>query len=234
MVQSFGNGFEPEKPERSNDSPKSFSEDFSAGPTAGLSPQSLFVFGSFSEGMVHFNKIAPYVDSLRPATIYGSLLRCPSGLIVLDVDGAETVQGEIVTLKKSEFLFALLDSFHGVRLDLPEDGLFFRNQATAVLDCGATEITTAYYMNPRKIPRGSVRVEDANWKRSFLDQPPLYARLSERQKSYIQKLGASSGRDIVPIDLGLYRELMQMEIVIDKGRRLALSSLGQDLYRLLC
>ena len=37
--------------------------------------------------------------------------------------------------------------------------------------------------------------------------------------------------DIIPIDdLTLYRELMKLELIVDKGRRLALSSLGKEVY----
>ncbi len=51
--------------------------------------------------------------------------------------------------------------------------------------------------------------------------------LSSRQASYVKKLGQISGRDILPIDLDLYRELMKLGLIIDKGRRLALTDLGK-------
>ncbi len=57
--------------------------------------------------------------------------------------------------------------------------------------------------------------------------------LSEKQMDYILRLGKVSGREIVPIDLQLYRELMNLEIIVDKGRRLALSKLGHEIYRFL-
>jgi hypothetical protein len=65
------------------------------------------------------------------------------------------------------------------------------------------------------------------------EEPVFTEKLSEKQKSYVQRLGAISGREIVPIDLGLYRELMNLELIVDKGRRLALSKLGQEVYRYL-
>ena len=55
--------------------------------------------------------------------------------------------------------------------------------------------------------------------------------LSEQQKNYIIKLGGSRGRDVVPINLGLYRELMQLDLIVDKGRRLALTKRGKDIYQ---
>jgi hypothetical protein len=74
---------------------------------------------------------------------------------------------------------------------------------------------------------------DGDWKSLLLNQANLLDKLTERQKTYIQRLGASLGREIVPIDLPLYRELMNLELIVDKGRRLALSKLGQEVYRYL-
>jgi hypothetical protein len=53
--------------------------------------------------------------------------------------------------------------------------------------------------------------------------------LSSRQANYVKKLGQISGRDILPIDLDLYRELMKLGLIIDKGRRLALTELGKKI-----
>lgn len=61
----------------------------------------------------------------------------------------------------------------------------------------------------------------------------LKTDLTEKQKDYILRLGRVSGREIIPIDLPLYRELMNLEIIVDKGRRLALSKLGHEIYRYL-
>ncbi len=51
--------------------------------------------------------------------------------------------------------------------------------------------------------------------------------LSPRQATYVKRLSQITGREIVPIDLDLYRELLKLEIIIDKGRRLALTKLGK-------
>lgn len=61
----------------------------------------------------------------------------------------------------------------------------------------------------------------------------LSEQLTEKQRSYVVKLGKCSGRDIVPIDLNLYRELLKLELVVDKGRRLALTPLGQNVFKSL-
>lgn len=57
-------------------------------------------------------------------------------------------------------------------------------------------------------------------------------QLTDKQRSYVLKLGAARARDIVPIqDLNLYRELLKLEMIVDKGRRLALSQLGRQVYQ---
>ena len=76
-------------------------------------------------------------------------------------------------------------------------------------------------------------IENGDWRQSLKENPVLPDSLTEKQVCYIRKLGASSGRDIVPIDLQLYRELMKLDLIVDKGRRLALTKLGKDVYRFL-
>ncbi|MNY36180.1 hypothetical protein D3C86_1706530 [compost metagenome] len=74
-------------------------------------------------------------------------------------------------------------------------------------------------------------IAGGDWRKSIEEQPVLTAKLTERQVTYIQRLGKTTGREIIPIDLPLYRELMNLELIVDKGRRLALSKLGQEVYR---
>ena len=85
--------------------------------------------------------------------------------------------------------------------------------------------------NIATLSKNAERIEGGEWKQSLQKMPPLPEILTEKQKSYVVKLGSAKGRDIVPInDLSLYRELMKLELIVDKGRRLALSSLGKDVY----
>lgn len=59
----------------------------------------------------------------------------------------------------------------------------------------------------------------------------LSAKLSPEQRQYLRKLGSATGRQVVPINLRLYRELLNLELIVDKGRRLALSKLGHEVIR---
>lgn len=58
--------------------------------------------------------------------------------------------------------------------------------------------------------------------------------LTDAQRKYVLKLGAARARDIVLIDdLTLYREMIKKDLIVDKGRRVALSRLGKEIYQVI-
>lgn len=202
--------------------------------------ENIFVYGSLTEGMVHYDRIKSLVKSVRPAWAFAFCFRLPVGYPVLtEVDpqglgrSATRVGGQILQIEASELLFKILDEFHGYNPLQIEKSLSFKKEIQVFDESGLNFSAQTYYVNPAKLPAQSVYLEDGDWRRSLNSNPALPHQLSEAQVSYIKKLGASTGREIVPIDLALYRELMKLEIVVDKGRRLALTKLGKDVYKYL-
>ncbi|MCM2280448.1 MAG: gamma-glutamylcyclotransferase [Bdellovibrionaceae bacterium] len=192
----------------------------------------LFVYGSFSEGMVHYSRLLPYLLDVRPAFVMGSVFRLPVGFPVYLQQGFYDIPGQVVRVTRPEVLLPLLDEFHGISVLTPDHGLFTRVE-TDVRLADTTERAWIYALLPHRLPKTAKPIEGGDWTRSLKENPPLPLRLTERQRTYIRKLGQCSGRDIVPIDLALYRELMHLDLVVDKGRRLALTPLGQDVHRFL-
>ena len=190
-----------------------------------------FVYGSMSEGMVHFNKIQNFIESSVVARIQAAAYRLKVGFPAL-LKGEGWAEGQLVEVRTSDLLLGLLDEFYGFNSQIPEKSLYLRQEVEVLVD-GWTEKVRAwvYFLNPMKMPGNAVLIEDGNWKKSLESEPALTSKLTERQITYIQRLGKSTGREIVPIDLILYRELMNLELIVDKGRRLALSKLGQEVYR---
>lgn len=191
-----------------------------------------FVCGSLCEGMIHFSKIEKFVESSVFARIKATAYRLKVGFPVLARGGADLVPGQLVELNGSDLLIALLDEFHGFnRLD-PDKSLCTREEVE-VFPEGLSESVKAwvYFVNPLKLPVNAQVISGGDWMKSIEEQPVLTSKLTERQVTYIQRLGKTTGREIVPIDLALYRELMNLELIVDKGRRLALSKLGQEVYR---
>lgn len=191
-----------------------------------------FVYGSLCEGMVHFSKIQNFIESSIFARIQGSAYRLKVGFPALLKEGRDLIPGQLVELKGSELLVGLLDEFFGFNRLEPEKSLYCRDEIEVYPE-GATEPVKAwaYFLSPTKLPMNAVRIPGGDWKKSLEEKPSLIQELTEKQTSYIQRLGKSVGREIVPIDLALYRELMNLELIVDKGRRLALSKLGQEVFR---
>lgn len=197
-----------------------------------MNGQMLFVYGSMAEGMVHFGKIKDFINSVAPAFARGTVYRLKVGYPAMVLQGEDIISGNLVELNATEMLWHLLDGFYGYNAQEPEKSLFVR-QAINLVANGVLLQAWAYVLPPERIPANAQIISGGDWKTALQQQPPLIEKMTDRQKNYVLKLGASSGREIIPIDMGLYRELMNLELIVDKGRRLALSRLGQDLYRAL-
>lgn len=191
-----------------------------------------FVYGSFCEGMVHFTKIQNFVESSIFARVKATAYRLKVGFPALVKGGGDLVPGQLVEIKGSELLLNLMDEFFGFNRHDPDKSLYSREEIE-VFPEGASQAVRAwaYFLNPLKLPMNAAVIPGGDWKKSLEDRPAITTQLSEKQVTYIQKLGRSTGREIVPIDLTLYRELMNLELIVDKGRRLALSKLGQEVYK---
>lgn len=190
-----------------------------------------FAIGSWTEGMLHFEKLKKFIVSYENATIPGSVYRLPVGFPVYLDEGNDEVSGQLIELEVDQTLLSLMDAFHGVHLADVSKGLHQRVQKTVKKMSGQLEQAQVYVFNPKKLTKKAQLIEGGLWQDSLKNDPPVTTQLTEKQITYILKLGAVKGRDIVPInDLTLYRELMKLELIVDKGRRLALSSLGKEVY----
>ncbi len=198
-----------------------------------MSKSTLFVYGSMMKGMVHHNKVAAMVKEVKPGTCEGTLYRLPVGYPAM-VEGPGVVKGELLTLNNFKDLIKILDEFEGFSLTTPEKSLYMRVEKPITLEVGKKPVTSfVYVLNNLKLPKESTVIDSGDYRASMQVQPPLSNLLTDSQKRYILKLGASSGRDIVPINLDIYRDLLNKGLIIDKGRRLALTNLGIDVYRYL-
>lgn len=195
-----------------------------------MSTNSFFLYGSLAEGMCLYHKIKNFVSSCEEATFTGSLYRSKLGYPLLKKEGNDQIVGNLVQLPGSDMVLSLIDELMGFDLQNLEKSLNHREKVLVTTEMGEKE-AYIYFANPAKFPIQAQYIQGGDWKKSIVETPALPMRLTEKQKTYIHKLGQCSGRDIVPIDLSLYRELMNLELVIDKGRRIALTKLGQEVYR---
>ncbi len=197
-----------------------------------MSTNSVFICGDSLNEDSFLGRIQNLIVSSEAAIIRASVYRLKIGFPILCKSGADSIKGLLVRLNTSEMCLHLVDELMGFFPQDPAQGLTIR-EMTSVQTVNGVEDTSVYFVNPEKMNSEMKYIEEGDWQRALAEKPPIPSKLSEKQRCYIQKLGKSSGRDIVPIDLGLYRELMNLELVIDKGRRIALTKLGQEVYRYL-
>ncbi|MBL7546191.1 MAG: gamma-glutamylcyclotransferase [Bdellovibrionaceae bacterium] len=197
-----------------------------------MSTNSVFICDALTGGDLFLNKVQNLIVSSEEATVQGAVYRSKVGFPFLAKSGTDSVQGLLVRLNPSDMCIHILDELMGFFPQNPAQGLTHREVVKVSTSNGSVE-AFVYFLNSEKISSELKYIENGDWQRVLVEKPPLPQKLTERQRNYIQKLGKSSGRDIVPIDLALYRELMNLELVIDKGRRIALTKLGQEVYRYL-
>jgi len=185
-----------------------------------------------ADGDFFLGKVQNLIVSTESASIQAAVYRSKVGFPVLVKAGSDRVQGTLVHLNSSEMAGHIIDEMMGFFPQNPAQGLTHKELTPVKTENGDAN-AYVYFLNPEKVSSDVKYIENGDWQKALTEKPPIPKKLSERQRSYIQKLGKSSGRDIVPIDLALYRELMNLELVIDKGRRIALTKLGQEVYRYL-
>lgn len=197
-----------------------------------MSTNSIFLCTCVADEDFFLGKIQNLIVSTEVATIQAAVYRSKIGFPVLLKQGADEVQGILVHLNATDLTTHLVDELMGYFAQDPAQGLTHKELVPVQTEAGVVE-THVYFLNPAKLNSDVKYIENGDWQKALSEKPPIPKKLNERQRNYIQKLGKSSGRDIVPIDLALYRELMNLELVIDKGRRIALTKLGQEVYRYL-
>lgn len=183
-----------------------------------------------AEGMVHFKKIQSAVLKIEKASVTGSAYQLACGYPVILSEGADHLPGQVVELKSPDFLIPLLDEFYGFSVFDPSKSLHLRQEIKVKADSGEEILCWVYFLNPKKLPTSAKAIPSAIWEEK-LKSPKFMDQLTVRQIQFIQKLSRISGREVVPIDLPLYRELISLELIVDKGRRLALSKFGQEVCR---
>lgn len=198
-----------------------------------MSLMNFYVYGSLTNGEIHFNKFFSCSAGTTAGVIKGAAYRLEVGYPIVIKEGVNEIPGEIVTCQVSETSLRLMDEFHGFSRINPEKSLYIREEVSVRTQSGEMVQAQCYFFNPLKLPKSAKLIAHGNWQEDIRINPPYTSKLNEREKDYIRKLGNSSGREIVPYQLDLYRELTNKGIIVDKGRRLALTRFGQEVLRFI-
>lgn len=188
-----------------------------------------FIYGSFSEGQVHFPKFSNFIQSQKKAFVKAEAyrLRCGYPSLCLDEQG-ELVEGTLCEIEVPESFWPIMDELLGFDPARGEKCFIVRQETEVLVDNYGRVQAQIYVLNPKKLTQAHQKIESGLWQLNMQKHPPIVYSLEPRHREYIVKLSKSKGRDIVPIKLDLYRELLSLEMIIDKGRRLALTPLGKE------
>lgn len=188
-----------------------------------------FLYGIYDEGQKCFPRFKNFITSSRPAYVKGNLYKLSCGLPLLAPGGEDVISGNLVELEIADSYWAIIDALNGFNALNPKKSLIVRQAVEVHLPESAPVQAQAYSINADKKVQGLELVPGGEWQTCMSSPQALIERLTDRQKTYIQKLSQAKGREIVPVDMALYRELMSLELIVDKGRRLALTHLGQEI-----
>ncbi len=193
-----------------------------------------FVGNTLQEKQLRQN-LEPYILSSKDRWVKGSLYHDEIGFVYFSELGNELIKGELISFVDASVIFSLIDEIFDFRPTSPQRGITIKKEIEifensdnhSSLPESSPVLVQAYVLNPSKTSKVKL-IEGSDWKAGFEKTPCYLDSLSEPQVTYLTKLSSSSGRDIVPINMPLYRELMKLNLIVDKGRRLALSPLGKQ------
>ncbi len=190
---------------------------------------SFFLYGVYDEGQKCYPRFKNFIVHQQTAYVKGTLFKLACGLALLNPQGEKVVPGRLVQLDINESHWPIIDALNGYNSSAGKKNFIVREQIEVSVHEGAPVLAQTYCLSPDKKMRGCQEITEDTFYTQFKEShQTLLDRLTERQKTYIQKLSQAKGREIVPVDMALYRELMSLELIVDKGRRLALTSLGQE------
>lgn len=191
---------------------------------------SFFLYGAYDEDQTSHSRFKEFVIKKEKAYAKGSLYTLSCGLNLMTTVGDTVIPGNLVELGGPESYLSILDSLSGYNPSSLKKSLVLRERLF-VSTTEAQPVETQTYCLNTNIKIAGLRQLDTEELSGAVGQQnaTLVDKLTERQKTYIQRLSQAKGREIVPVDLALYRELMSLELIVDKGRRLALSRLGSEI-----
>lgn len=191
---------------------------------------SFFIYGVYDEDQKCHARFKNFIVKKEKAYTKGSLHVLSCGLGLLSPEGQSVIPGHLIELEIPDSYWPILDMLSGFDASSAKKSFVHRQPVSVSLLEAQPLQTQAYCINPEKKIAGIKRLEGEEL-HAYFEKPTacLIDKLTERQKTYIQKLAQAKGREIVPVDMALYRELMSLELIVDKGRRLALTRLGSEI-----
>jgi len=190
---------------------------------------SFFTYGAFSKGQVHYSKFSKMIVGRKKAFVKANAYRLHCGYPILDTSKTEElIAGTLVELEAPESFWSVLDGLLGVDQLEAEKGFLKRCSILTMIDSFTSIKAQTYCINPKKLTKAHKKINRYQWPHEINKELKILTKLNDRHRQFLSRLSKVRGRDIVPIELDIYRELLSMDIIVDRGRRLALTPLGKE------
>jgi gamma-glutamylcyclotransferase (GGCT)/AIG2-like uncharacterized protein YtfP len=154
----------------------------------------------------------------------------PTGIPVFVPSLENSVSGEVIEFTDSSEASETLDRIHSVFPDRPERSYYVKSAMSAVVGGGA-ETAFVYHLPISKVPKSAERIQNGDWQKYLAEHTPLPSRLNSEERRWLRHMGDTSHRTAVKLPLAVYRQLVSLSLIVDNGRRLALTPLGREVYR---
>ncbi len=195
-----------------------------------MSVQKYFLYGFLNEDSLKAMGLT--LRSRASAKIRGTLFCLPAGFPVYVADGDEAIQGMAVEFEQTSEAMQVLDRFHHFFAETPNRSYYIRSIAEVSGEFGA-DVAHVYGLALNKVPKGARRIPQGDWPRHRLENPALLEALSLDEQTLLRKIGARRSAGRTPVPLSIYRHFAALGLIVDNGRRLALTPLGREVYRFL-
>ena len=190
----------------------------------------VFVYGSFFPENVHYRHFAPFVVSTQIGFVDGQVMRFSCGFPGLKLDKPEfPIEGRLLDLQVPDSFWPVVDAAMGVSHLKRHQGFFRRVDVEVRVDNFSKVKAYTYALTEWAEKRLAEPIERGLWRRALSASSSPLSRLTEKQVSYLRQLDQAQGRDTLPISMNLYQELLNLELIADRGRRLALTPLGKEM-----
>lgn len=192
-----------------------------------------FLYGVYLQEDGCLGRFKNFIKTSQQAYAKGSMVRLKSGLSLMLKEGSHLIPGQLVELDISENHWPILDALNGYNSSAPLKSLMNRETVELSLTEADSQNAQVYLLNPEMKKHMCSELSQEECLQASDKGIPLLSKLNERHRNYLQRLAIAKGREIVPVDMALYRELMSLELIVDKGRRLALTRVGQEISHFL-
>ena len=191
---------------------------------------SFFTYGAFLKGQSHYSKFSKLVVGEKKAFVKANAYRLHCGYPILEISSAgELIEGTLVELEAPQSFWPILDELLGVTQLEAEKCFLNRCSILTRIDSFTSIEAQTYCINPKKITKAYKKINRYQWSHRINKGLKTLKKLNDQHRQYLSRLSELKGRNTVPIELDLYRELLSMDIIVDRGRRLALTPLGKEI-----